>query len=190
MAGHALIDSYLAELARRLPGDAVDELSDGLTETYEHHRAQGLEPASAARATITEFGQPNEIVAAFIRRAPGRRTAAVLLVTGPAVGACWATALVIGRAWTWPIPTAAKASFGLTLLAMVTILAAATSRHDYGRARLAALGGAGLVLLDVTMIVAVWLAAPAMVWPMAVAIPASLTRISFIVRSVPRVLAG
>jgi hypothetical protein len=35
-----------------------------------------------------------------------------------------------------------------------------TSGHDDARTRLAALGGAGLILLDAAMLVAVWLAAP------------------------------
>jgi len=191
VAGHALIDAYRAELGRRLPADAIDELIDGLVETYEQHLAHGLEPAGAATAAISEFGHPEEVLAGFTRLAPGRRTAAALLATGPALGACWATSLIVGRAWTWPIPTAVSMTFFLTLLAVVAILAAAaTSRRDYVRTRLAAPGGAGLVLLDAAMLVAVWLVAPAIVWPMAVAIPASLARICFTVRSVPRVLAG
>ncbi|HZD03138.1 MAG TPA: permease prefix domain 1-containing protein [Actinomycetes bacterium] len=190
MASHALIDAYLAGLGRRLPADATDELIDGLTETYEHHLARGLEPASAATTAIREFGQTEEILAAFTRHAPGRRTAAALLVTGPLLGGCWGASLVMGRAWTWPIPTAAKLPFGLALLAVVAVLAtAAISRHDYARTRLAALGGAGLVLLDAAMLLAVWLAAPAIIWPMAFAIPASLARISFTVQSLPRILA-
>jgi hypothetical protein len=190
VASHALIDAYLAELGRQLPAGTVDELTDGLAETYKHHLASGLQPASAATAAITEFGDADQIAAAFTRQAPGRRTAVALLATGPLLGACWGTSLLIGRAWTWPIPTAARLAFGLTLLAVVTALAtAATSRRGYARTRLAAPGGAGLVLLDTAMLVAVWLAAPAIVWPMALAIPASLARICFTVRSLPRILA-
>lgn len=191
MAGHALIDAYLAELGRRLPADAIQELTDGLMETYQHHLANGLEPAIAATAAVGEFGRAEEIMAAFTRQAPGRRTAAALLATGPAFGACWGAALIIGRAWTWPIPAAAGLPFGLVLLAAVAALVtAATSRHDYARTRLAVAGGAGLVLLDGAMLAAVWLAAPAVTWPMALAIPASLARIGFTVRSLPRVLAS
>jgi hypothetical protein len=40
------------------------------------------------------------------------------------------------------------------------------------------------------MLAAFALAAPALVWPLAVAVPASLTRIGLTVRSLPRVLAG
>jgi hypothetical protein len=37
VAGHHLIDGYLAALARRLPTDAVDELA----ETYGRHLSSG-----------------------------------------------------------------------------------------------------------------------------------------------------
>lgn len=41
MAGHhQLIDAYLDEMADRLPVDAVDELTDGLLETWNHHLDQ------------------------------------------------------------------------------------------------------------------------------------------------------
>lgn len=190
MASHALIDAFLAELGRRLPAGTVDELTDGLAETYEHHLARGLQPASAATAALAEFGDADQIATAFTRHAPGRRTAVALLATGPLLGASWGASLLVGRAWTWPIPTAARLAFGLTLLAVITILAtAATSRNGYARTRLAAPGGAGLVLLDTAMLVAVWLAAPAIVWPMALAIPASLVRIGFTVQALPRILA-
>ena len=38
MASHQLIDAYLGSVAPRLPADTVDELADGLTETYRRHR--------------------------------------------------------------------------------------------------------------------------------------------------------
>ena len=75
MASHDLIDGYLADLARRLPRDVVDELTDGVVETFHHHRALGLDLTAAAVATTAEFGDPDQISAAFARRAPGRRTA-------------------------------------------------------------------------------------------------------------------
>jgi hypothetical protein len=80
-------------------------------------------------------------------------------------------------------------AFGFALFAVVaTLIAVATSRDDYRRTRWAAAGGAGLITLDATMLVTVALAAPALVWPMAVAIPASLTRIGLIVRALPCIL--
>ena len=48
MAHHHLIEDYLATLRRRLPADAVDELADGLAETYQHHLWRGLDVDYAA----------------------------------------------------------------------------------------------------------------------------------------------
>lgn len=191
MAGDALIEQHLATLARRLPADAVDELADGLAETYHHHLVQGLGPAAAAEAAVTEFGDPDQIVASFTRQAPGRRAAMTLLATGPVFAACWGPILVLEHAWVWPVPIAATVLFGLVLLMMVMVLViAASSRHDYRRTRLAAIGGIGLVLLDTAALAAVLFAAPALVWPMAIAVPASLARIAFTIRSIPTVLTN
>jgi hypothetical protein len=186
MASHRLIDDHLAALARRLPADAVDELADGLIETWRHHIATGLDPADAARAAVTDFGTPEQITDAFVAQAPGRRTALLLLGTGPVVGACWGAGLVATHAWTWPVPTAAAALVALALLAVVAVLAAAgTSRHSYRRTRLAAVGGCCLLALDATMLAAALLLAPTVVPPMAVAMGASLARIGLTVRLLP-----
>lgn len=190
MASHQLIDQHLAELARLLPGQAVDELADGLYETWQHHLATGLPPAAAARVAIAEFGTTAEITAAFTAQAPGRRAAQLLLATGPLVGLCWGASLVTGQVWTWPIPMAAIAVFAAALLATVTaLLAAATSRHSYRRTRLGGVGGLGLSVLDLAMIAAVVLAAPGLAWPAILAIPASLLRIGWTVRRLPATLA-
>jgi hypothetical protein len=189
MAGNHLIDGYLAVLARRLPADAVDELADGLTETYLRYRSDGLDPDRAARAAIAEFGEADLVLAAFVRQSPGRRTAWALLFGGPAVGACWAATLVVGRAWTWPVPDWVGPAIGATLLVAVALLVlAATGRRSYRRTRLAA--GAGLVVigLDGTMLATMALIAPPFVWPLALAVPASLTRLTLTARVMPRLL--
>jgi hypothetical protein len=189
MASHTLIDNQIADLRRRLPAEAVDELADGLALTFEHHLRRGLHPAAAAEAAIAEFGDTAQITTAFTRQAPGRRTALALLATGPAVGACWGASLGLGRAWTWHIPAHVVVAFGLTLLAVLAALAAAaTSRRNYRRTRLAAAGAAGLIALDTLMVTAALTAAPILVWPMALAIPASLVRTGLTVRSMPRML--
>jgi hypothetical protein len=186
MAGDHLIDAYLQELAGRLPADTVDELADGLLATWHQHRDRGLPPTAAAHAAIAEFGTPAEITDAFVVHATGRRAARALLATGPPVGACWGVSLIAAKVWTWPVPTAAVALFAVTLLCVVgCLLAAATSRHSYRRTRLGDLGAAGLLALDTAMLVAVLLVAPAFVWPMALAIPASLVRIALTLRRVP-----
>lgn len=189
MAGHQLIDDYLSRLARRLPADAVDELADGLTETWQHHRARGLSPAAAARAAIDEFGTAERTTAAFIVQAPGRRTARLLLATGPPIGICWGASLIAAQVWTWTIPVAAPATLAVVLVAVVAALVlAATSRRSYRRTRLCGIGTIGLLSLDAAMLAGAVLIAPAMVWPMAVAIPASLARIGLALRSLPTTL--
>lgn len=186
MASHPLIDTHLAALARQLPADAVDELADGLTETWHHHLAAGRPPADAARAAIAEFGSATQITDAFVTNCPGRRTARMLLATGPFVGLCWGASLVIGRAWNWPVPRPVALAAVVALLAVVAALVtSATSRRSYRRARLGTAGGIGLVAVDLTMLAAVILVAPTVVWPMLVAVPVSLARIGLTLRSLP-----
>ena len=191
MAGHQLIDGYLGALARRLPADVVDELADGLTEAYLRHVSSGLDRDAAAGAAVAEFGEPDEVVAAFVQHSPGRRVARALLCTGPPVGLCWGATLATSHAWSWPVPAAARLAFPLTLLAVVTALAvAATGSRGYRRTRIAAPAGLGLIALDTGMLAAVVLIAPPFVWPMALAIPASLTRITLTVRAIPALLSA
>lgn len=190
MASHHLIDAYLADLARRLPGNAVDELADGLTETWQQYLTNGLDPTAAAHAAIAEFGTAEQITAAFVAHAPGRRTALALLATGPLVGICWGTSLLAAHAWTWPIPTAAAVAFALGLLAVVaSLVTAATSRRNYPRTRLGTAGSLGLVLLDTVMLAAVLDLAPTLAWPMLAAIPASIIRIGLTLHTLPKAFA-
>jgi hypothetical protein len=190
MAGHPLIDTYRAALARRLPGDVVDELTDGLIETYLRMGSAGLAPDAAAVAAIAEFGEPDLVTASFVRQAPGRRAAWALLCSGPVVGGCWAASLVAGRAWTWPVPLPLRAAFGVALLAVITLLMlAVTGRRSYRRTRIAAGAGIGVISLDAAILTTMLLIAPPLVWPMAIAVPASLTRMALTARAIPRLLA-
>jgi hypothetical protein len=189
VASHALIDAYLATLARRLPADVVDELADGLIETCARHESAGLPPDAAARAAITEFGRPEVVTAAFVRQAPGRRVALALLCSGPVVGLSWAAVLIVGHAWTWPVPAGLGAVFAATLVSVVAMLVlAATARRSYRRTRIAAGAGLGLIGLDSAILTMVVLVAP-FVWPMVLAVPASLTRVALTARVMPRLLA-
>ena len=191
MAGHQLIDAYLAGLAGRLPADTVDELADGLTETWHHHLDRGLTAERAAHAAIAEFGAATRIADEFVARAPGRRTARLLLATGPVLGVCWGTSLVATRVWTWPIPPAVGAAYVVALLATVALLiGAATSRYSYRRTRLGGIGALTLVLLDAAMIAAVAVLAPTLVWPMGIAVAASLARIGLAVPRLPMALTA
>lgn len=185
MAGHPLIDAHVAGLARRLPRAAVDELQDGLSETFDHHLATGLPADAAARAAVSEFGTVDEIVEAFVRQSPGRRAARGLLLTGPLVGACWATALITGRAWTWSLPSPARPVAAVTLLVVVALLlVAATSRRSYRRSRMGAAAGVGLMVVDAVAVTGVVLLGPAVTVPVLVALSASSVRIVLTARAV------
>ena len=85
-----LIGDYLTALSADLPGRIVDELADGLDETYRCHLGQGLDPDTAAQVAVAEFGEPRLIAAAFTDASRARRSARRLLAIGPAVGSCWA----------------------------------------------------------------------------------------------------
>jgi hypothetical protein len=151
---HPLITAQLARFAARLTPDLADEVADGLRATFKHHLAEAGDPNVAAAAAIAEFGDADTLVRTFETQAPGRRTATVLLVTGPLVGACWAAALITGHAWTWPIPTTAKVGFAVTLLTtMATLMALARGRIRYRRLNRGAAIAAGAVLaLDAGLI--------------------------------------
>jgi len=113
MRGPGLISGYLDALAGQLPGPVVEELAGGLEDTYRRHLGLASE---AARAAVAEFGDPGLIAAEFARAHPARRAARRLLAAGPVVGACWAVALVTGRAWTWPVPVGTAGCVGIAAL--------------------------------------------------------------------------
>jgi hypothetical protein len=186
----ALIDNYVAGLRRRLPAALADEAAGGLIETYEHHLATGAAGQAAARAAVAEFGDLALVVGEFTRQAPGRRGARMLLATGPAVGACWAAALILSRAWTWQVPAAARLGFGAVLLvAVLALAAAATSRRSYQRTRLTAAASPLILALDASAVTAVLLAAPELTWALGIAAAASLTRMAVAAWTLPRLTA-
>jgi hypothetical protein len=131
MPGPGLMDDYLAGLSAQLPGRIVEELADGLDETYHRYLAQGLDPDAAGRAAVAEFGQPHVIAAAFTDASRGRRTARRLLAAGPAVGSCWAVVLITARAWQWPVPAVVRVLFGVALITVIGLLAAAAFGRHY-----------------------------------------------------------
>jgi hypothetical protein len=189
MPSPGLITSYLGALAGQLPGPVVEELAGGLEETYRRHLGLGLAPEAAAQAAVTEFGDPELIAAEFARAHPARRAARRLLATGPAVGMCWAVALLTGRAWTWPVPLAARIMPGAALVTVVALLAVAARGIRYrsvGRA--GAAGCIGTAALDVFMIIGVLAAAPAARWAAAVAMIGSAARLGLSARLLRPVL--
>lgn len=188
MFGHALIQDYLAGL-KGLPAEVVDELTDGLLETYEHHLARGHAPEDAARAAIAEFGSAGDVITAFDRIAPGRRTARVLLATGPLVGLCWGTALVTARVWTWPIPAWAPPALGAALATVIVLLLVAAKASRSHAQRAAAAGAGTIALLDVLVVAGVIATAPALPGLLQVALLASVVRACLSVRTLPGILA-
>jgi hypothetical protein len=184
-----LIQEYLAELSANLPAQIVEELADGLDQTRRHYLERGLDPDAAAETAIAEFGEPSVIAAAFTCASPARHAARTLLVIGPAAGACWGAALVTSRAWTWPVPPAARILFGVTLLTVIGLLAAAAFGRKYRSVSLSGTAGcAGIATLDSAMLAAVAVTAPAVPWPMFLAITVSAVRIAFTARILRPVL--
>lgn len=185
MADHHLIHSYLDELARRLPPAAVEELADGLEETFQHHLRRGLSPADAAHTAIVEFGRPTQVTAAFALQSPGRRTAITLLATAPVFAALWGATLITTQAWHWPIPPAAAVIFGATLLVVAATLLFVARSKNPATTRLAGPASVALILLDLGMLAAIATTAPAVTLPMMLAVGASLTRTALAARNLP-----
>lgn len=83
-----------------------------------------------------------------------------------------------------------RLAFGAVLpLAIIALLAAATSQHSYQRTRLAMLAIPVILVLDVTAVAAVLLAAPVLTWTLGSAVAVSLGRIAFAARTLPRLAA-
>ncbi|MGW5240942.1 hypothetical protein ACWEOW_18570 [Monashia sp. NPDC004114] len=179
MTTHPLIDAELAALADELPEPFVAELADGYAETYAAQR-RSLDPDQAATATVAEFGDAATICAAFAARAPGRRFARALVITGPAFGASWAAALLTQPSLRSALGTPVRVLGAAVLLAVVvTLLVTSTGRLRYRATRTASVSAAyALVPFDVSAVATVIaLGAPAPATVVAVAL--SLSRITY-----------
>ncbi len=188
MSQPRLISSYLATLAAQLPASIVDELADGLAETYQSYLRQGLAPDLAAESAVAEFGAADAIVAGFARVNPARRAARRLLGAGPAVGACWLAALLTSRALAVPRPAGILAV--LALAATIALLATSARGTRYRvAARAGAAGLIGVIALDAALIIGVPFAGASLTWVMAVAMAASALRLSFAARALRPALA-
>jgi hypothetical protein len=186
-----LISDYLMVLSAQLPAEIVEELADGLAETHRSFLRQGLDPDRAAEAAVAEFGEQQDIVAGFARVNPARSAARRLLVTGPAVGGCWAAALVTSQAWLWPVPFAYRVLAGLALAGVIGLLTIAALGTRYRvTARTGAAGCIGITTLDAVMIITAMLVIPSVTWVTIVAITASAARIVFSTRNLRSVLVG
>jgi hypothetical protein len=184
MAEHSLISAYGKDLRAQLPAALAEEVLDGLAETHDKYLRRGLAPEDAARAAIAEFGSFRTVTDAFRRACPAWRLARTLIATGPAVGTCWATALITARAWDWPIPTAVPVLLGLTLAAAVALLLTAALSRRYRTVRRAgAVGCLAIALLDASAIITAMLSAPTTRWLIALAACASASRLTLVGRS-------
>jgi hypothetical protein len=184
-----LIRGYLGVLARQLPASIVDELADGLAETYRSYLSRGLSAGAAAEAAVREFGSPEEILAGFTRVNPARRAARRLLGLGPVVGGCWVAALVTSRVWPGPWP--ARVGVGLALLASIGLLAVAALVRRYRVSVFSGVAGfAGFAALDTTMIVGVVILAGSLTWVTALAVAGSTVRLALCARALRPAMAG
>ena len=147
MADDPLITNQLEILASRLPAPLFAEIADGLQETYQDYLTRQPDPHQAAQAAIAEFGDAEIISRALCRRARWRQQAAALLVTGPLLGAIWATVLITQRAWLWPLPGILRLLYAATLVMVVGLLARALlERHGYRQGQHRVLLGAALLI--------------------------------------------
>jgi hypothetical protein len=191
MAEARVITDYLTALSEQLPAPVVEELADGLDQTCQRYLNQGLTPAAAARAAVAEFGAPQIILANFTRLSPARLAARRLLASGPVVGGCWAIALSTGRAWSWPVPVAARLLLGIALAGSIGLLATAAFGTKYRSIRRAGTAGCvGITTLDATMLLTATIAVPVIAWPLILALAASAVRLTFTARALRPVLKG
>ena len=189
MPGSSLIGDYLAVLAAQLPAPIVEELADGLADTYQSYLRQGMAPGPAGESAVAEFGDPHVIVADFTRVNPARHGARRLLLTGPVVGGCWAAVLITTRAWAWPIPIPARVTFGVALLTVIGLLAAAALGTRYRHAVHAGIAGClGVIALDTLMVASATFAVPSVTQVTAGAMLASGARIALSVRTLRPIL--
>jgi hypothetical protein len=100
------VAEYLRELETLIPGrlhgrdSALAELADGLRDAAEHYRSRGMDPDAAAARAVLDCGSTPLIASEFatvLAAGHARRTALVLLATGPVVGVLWLMTLVPGR---------------------------------------------------------------------------------------------
>jgi hypothetical protein len=145
------VESYLAQVAARLPGparahrDIVAELRAGLLDAIDARGSAGVPPNKAAAAAVIEFGDPRQVADAFrpvLAARSARRTALTLVTTGPLIGALWASAAIASHIgirhappWQWAnTPPDSLVAFPLAAAALaVTVWAALLTVAATGR---------------------------------------------------------
>ena len=87
------------------------------------------------------------------------------------------------------MPGVVRLLFGVVLITVVVLLAAAAFGRRYLSARRAgAVGCAGITVLDGIMLITVVLAIPVLIWPVILAAAASVARLTFSARALRAVL--
>jgi hypothetical protein len=128
------VERYLAELGARLLGPrtartrVLTEIRDGLTETIDACRADGMQPDVAAATAIGEFGDPTTVAKSFdaeLATAFARRTIAIFILTGPMVGIWWLL-LLHAAPWRTGVLATLIAIPALPLIALAIATAAGT----------------------------------------------------------------
>jgi hypothetical protein len=212
-----IIGGYLAELTGQLgrPSAAraaiLAELEDGLWTATTARQARGLEPEGAARAVVTEFGNPRTVAVGFapeLAAVTGRRVGLALLSTGPLVGSCWLLLTVATWKWAGQQPPAALGLVAtlVGLVLVVAVPAAVLSVAVSGRlsrwlpaspqlgATAAAVAASACVAGDLVLLgglLACTVVAGGVAWPAALlAAGASSTRLSLAGRAAGRCLAA
>jgi hypothetical protein len=208
VAGHRLttaagvdddaLAAYVADLGARLRGPRrrrtaiLTELTDGLHQAAQVHRAAGQTPERAAATAIARFGTPQAVADAFageLATAYARRTIIGFIATGPLVGIWWLL-LLHPSPWRYGFVALLAALPVLPLIALAILTAggtvATTGRlmrwlPETGphRALGAVMAIAALCLIGDLTVITRLLASGAPIRPLAVlAIAASLTRIA------------
>jgi hypothetical protein len=217
----AALEPYLAQIAAGLPGPGraqagiLAELRAGLLDAIDAHRAAGLPDGRAISMALAEFGDPDQVAAAFrpeLAARSARRTALALAATGPLIGLLWAVAALTSHIdlhptalWPWAgAPPGSLLDVPLAVVAVTAVAAlftvAATGHltrwlpHRPGLApATAAVAGFGAVTADVillALLAAELASAPGALTPApaAAAAAASLTRLILARRAARRCL--
>jgi hypothetical protein len=131
------LEGYLAEITACLPGPRrpraaiVAELRSGLLDAAEAHESAGLPRAAAAAAAFREFGDPAWVASGFraeIAAGQARRSALMLLATGPLTGLLWIGAVLASHLGTGAFWSRAGRSPGLQAgLELVAVAVAVTA---------------------------------------------------------------
>ncbi|WP_405494418.1 permease prefix domain 1-containing protein [Nocardia sp. NBC_00511] len=208
----SVIDDYLDDLSTRLTGTwwerqaILAEIGDGLHDSADYHRAQGLSVERAIATAVAEFGGPGVLAEEFLPVLSGKRIhryGCTFTTMGPVIGLLWGTAALLGSFSAVPRP--------LTILGLVAMALAVLIGAPFTVAAIASTGRASRFVriptrlaaraLLVTAIVAMFIdgtllttlltlvaEAPRdlVVLPLALGALVSVARISIAVTSVPR----